>query len=239
MALRVVMMTNPIGLILTLIAMAAYLIISNWGAVKRFLMGVWNWIKGAFHDVAQIVMSLARKGFLGPVGWIITHWTQLKDFFSGLVDSIKRIAGKIASALWDGIKTGASSVVGFVKGIVNGIIAGLEWLVNKGIDGINNLIDLANNVPGVHIGKIGHVSIPRMATGGIVNGARLSMIGEDGPEAVIPLSSKYRARGAALYAQAGAAMGMGGHTFIVNNAQNLDENQLAARFAWQMQTRMA
>jgi hypothetical protein len=65
------------------------------------------------------------------------------------------------------------------------------------------------------------------------------MIGEDGPEAVIPLSQKYRARGAAMYAQAGAAMGMGGNTFIIHNAQNLDENQIAARFAWQMQTRAA
>lgn len=78
------------------------------------------------------------------------------------------------------------------------------------------------------------------AAGSIVNRPIISMVGEDGPEAIIPLSPKYRARGAALYAQAGAAMGMGvgGNTFVVNNyAGQLNEAELAARFAWQLKTR--
>lgn len=239
MALRVVMMTNPIGLILTLIAVAAYLIISNWGTVKKFLGAVWNWIKGAFHSVAQFVINMAKQGFLGPVAWIITHWTQVKNFLSGLIGAIGKIASDIGNALWNGIKAGAGGIIGFYKGYINGILGVLETFINFAIDGLNTAIDLANKLPGVDIGKVGHVAIPRLASGGIVNGARLSMIGEDGPEAVIPLSQKYRARGAALYAQAGAAMGMGGNTFIIHNAQNLDENQIAARFAWQMQTRTA
>lgn len=239
MALRVVMMTNPIGLILTAIAVAAYLIITNWGTVKKFLGATWNWIKGAFHSVAQFVINMAKHGFLGPVGWIITHWTMVKNFLSGLVGSIRTIASKIGQALWNGIKSGAGAVTGVVKSVINGYIDGLQTGLNIIIDGINKAIDLANKLPGVNIGKVGHVSIPHMATGGIVNGPRIAMIGEDGPEAVIPLSQKYRARGAAMYAQAGAAMGMGGNTFIIHNAQNLDENQIAARFAWQMQTRAA
>jgi len=239
MAARVAMLSNPIGLILSVIAAAAFLIITNWGAVKKFLGATWNWIKGAFRSVANFVISMARKGFLGPVGWIITHWTQVKNFLSGLVGSIKSIASRIGNALWSGIKNGASSVIGFAKGVVNGILGSLESFINNAIDGLNTAISLANKLPGVDIGKISHVSIPRAATGTIVNRPQVTMIGEDGPEAVIPLSSKYRARGAALYAQAGAAMGMGGNTFIIHNAQGLDENQLAARFAWQMQTRTA
>lgn len=240
MALRVAMMTNPIGLILTAIAVAAYLIISNWGAVKRFLGVVWGWIKTAFHAVANFVVSAARRGFLGPVGWIITHWGQVVSFFKGLPGTIGRFASAVGRAMWNGIKSGASSIFGFVKGIINGLISGLEGGVNLMIDGVNRAIGLANKLPGVDIGKIGHVSIPRLAQGGIVNGARIAMIGEDGPEAVIPLSRKHRAQGAALYAKAGAAMGMGGNTFVVNNyGSDLDENQLAARWAWQLKTRVA
>lgn len=237
--LRTAMMTNPIGLILTAIAVAAYLIISNWGAVKKFLGATWNWIKTAFRSVANFVISMARKGFLGPVAWIITHWTQVKNFLGGLVGSIGTIAKNIGSALWNGIKSGASAVTGVIKGIVNGYLDNLGSGINLMVDVLNKGIDVFNKIPGPNLGHLGHVSVPHLATGGIVNGARMAMIGEDGPEAVIPLSSKYRARGAALYAQAGAAMGMGGNTFIIHNAQNLDENQLAARFAWQMQTRTA
>lgn len=47
------------------------------------------------------------------------------------------------------------------------------------------------------------------ARGGFVNSRELSWIGEDGPEAVIPLSGKYRKRGLELYEQAGHYLGMG------------------------------
>lgn len=46
------------------------------------------------------------------------------------------------------------------------------------------------------------------ASGGFINGPRLSWIGEDGPEAVIPLSGKYRSRGLELYEQAGRYLGI-------------------------------
>lgn len=47
------------------------------------------------------------------------------------------------------------------------------------------------------------------AEGGFINGPRLSWIGEDGPEAIIPLSGKYRSRGLDLYEQAGRYLGVG------------------------------
>lgn len=47
------------------------------------------------------------------------------------------------------------------------------------------------------------------AEGGFVNGAQLSWIGEDGPEAVIPLGRKRRARGLSLWKQTGKLLGIG------------------------------
>lgn len=46
------------------------------------------------------------------------------------------------------------------------------------------------------------------ANGSIVNGPILSWIGEDGPEAIIPLGSKRRGRGLSLWAQAGEMLGV-------------------------------
>lgn len=46
------------------------------------------------------------------------------------------------------------------------------------------------------------------AAGGFVNGAELSWVGEDGPEAIIPLSMKRRERGLELYEQVGQILGV-------------------------------
>lgn len=46
------------------------------------------------------------------------------------------------------------------------------------------------------------------ANGGFVNGAELSWIGEDGPEAIIPLGGKRRRRGLELYEQVGEILGV-------------------------------
>lgn len=55
------------------------------------------------------------------------------------------------------------------------------------------------------------LSVEKHATGGFVTGPHLSWIGEDGPEAVIPLSGKYRSRGMELYEKAGKYLGIGYH----------------------------
>ena len=46
------------------------------------------------------------------------------------------------------------------------------------------------------------------ATGGFTSGAELSWVGEDGPEAIIPLSMKRRERGLELYEQVGEILGV-------------------------------
>ena len=46
------------------------------------------------------------------------------------------------------------------------------------------------------------------ARGNIINRPTLSWVGEDGPEAIIPLSQKYRARGLSLWEEATKALGI-------------------------------
>jgi len=92
-----------------------------------------------------------------------------------------------------------------VKAVVNGIISVFEIWANSWIKVINAIIKGYNALPllpdigfigEIKIGRIGEgespagtgITIPKMATGGIVNSPTLAMIGEAGPEAVIPLS---------------------------------------------------
>jgi len=52
-----------------------------------------------------------------------------------------------------------------VKVVVNGVLGYLETLVNAWITGINLIIKAANLVPGVNIGEIGKIQLPRMGDG--------------------------------------------------------------------------
>lgn len=88
----------------------------------------------------------------------------------------------------------------------------------KGLSTVGNAgaFGAAGGVAGGVMGAVGIASaavksglIEKHAFGGLVNGPRLSWIGEDGPEAIIPLSGKYRSRGLRLYEQAGQYLGIG------------------------------
>lgn len=92
--------------------------------------------------------------------------------------------------------------------IVNGMIGLFEGLVNSIIDAVNRIIYAINLVkPGKDLAEIGHVTlgrfqqtgitdtretfqsggVVRMAEGGLVTRATRAIVGEAGPEAVIPL----------------------------------------------------
>lgn len=232
--LTLAMKANPWILLATVAIAVGFLIWKNWSKITGWLKGAFNTIKATFWTVAHAIQDAARKGFLGPAAWVITHWSQVTKFISGLPSRLGGYAKSAGTAMWNGIKSGASSVVGFFKGIANGVVGTLEGLVNNGISGINRLIDLANNVPGVHIGKIGNVSIPRLAQGGLVTSPTLAMVGEAGPEAVVPLSRPTRA--AQVMRQAGLAGSS--NSFVINNyGSQLDESALAAKIGWQLAAR--
>jgi len=224
-----VMMSNPFIAVAMIAVAAGILIYTKWNTVKKYLMVAWDAIKVAFHAVAKFIVSAAKSGFLGPVGWIIANWGRVVKFFSGLPSRLGGYAKSAGSAIWNGLKSGASSVLGFVKGIFNSVIGVIESGINNVIGGMNKGIKLFNKLPGPDIGLVGKVSMPRLAEGGIVTRPTVALIGEAGPEAVVPLK---RARSAG-YGMAGST-----NSFVINNYGNaLDESALAAKIGWQLAAR--
>lgn len=69
-----------------------------------------------------------------------------------------------------------------------------------------DVIPTASKTGSAASGKIG-----KRAEGGFTQGPELTWIGEDGAEAVIPLSGKYRKRGLELYEKVGKYLGVGYH----------------------------
>jgi len=48
-------------------------------------------------------------------------------------------------------------------GAVNSVIGGVERMINAAVSGLNSVIDLANRIPGIDIGKFGEVDLGRVA----------------------------------------------------------------------------
>jgi hypothetical protein len=94
----------------------------------------------------------------------------------------------------DGINLIVNTVIGFFAGMVNAAIGAVNAIISA-YNSIPLLPDLpkAPTVPVPQLGKPsnkpapGQMSIPRLAEGGIVSSPTLALIGEAGPEAVVPL----------------------------------------------------
>ena len=72
---------------------------------------------------------------------------------------------------------------------MNAVLGTIENVVNGFIGMINGVIGLINKIPGVSLGSIPSVNLPRLARGGIVDSATLAIVGEAGREAVMPLEN--------------------------------------------------
>jgi hypothetical protein len=103
----------------------------------------------------------------------------VKDAFVATFNFIRGIVGSV----FDGL-------AGAFKGAINAVLAGVEGGLNFVIGGLNKALDGIDKAAGpfVNFGEIPKVKLPRLAEGGIVTGPTVAMIGEAGPEAVIPLS---------------------------------------------------
>lgn len=124
------------------------------------------------------------------------------QLFMGLVKALPRILGALFEAfgklfgdLWNklgGIFTEFAAKFGqaignAIKGAINGVLGFIESFLNTPIKAINALIDIINAVPGINIGKLATIKLPRLAEGGIITSPTTALIGEAGKEAVIPL----------------------------------------------------
>jgi len=133
----------------------------------------------SLNPIVLIIAAIVAGLTLLVAGFIIAY--NKSETFKGAVDSLKgRLMSipPVINAVWDGIK------IAF-----NIWAAGWEIMVNSFIIGLNGIIRGVNFIkPGKDFPTLPHLKIPRLAEGGIVDRPTLAMIGEAGPEAVVPLS---------------------------------------------------
>lgn len=161
--------------------------------IKTTFSTVWNSIKTTVSTIINSVKSTISTVMGSIQTGISTALSSIKTNWSNMWTNMKTTVVNIFNGIW-----------GSIKGVINSIIGGIESMANAVIRGINSMIRALNNlsfdvpdwVPeiggktfGFNIPTISNISIPRLATGGVVDQATVAMIGEAGQEAVVPLEN--------------------------------------------------
>ena len=175
--------------------------ITKW--VVDGMMSSWN----SFIDMlANIILWFREAG-----NKITNFWNNLKQGARDAWDTIKNVFGTVASWFgsifgnaWNKVKAIFSAGGSVFQGIKDGISSAFRGIVNSLIRGINNVVSVPFNAINNMLSKLRGTSIaglrpfswlpwistpyiPYLAQGGVVSSPTLSMIGEAGREAVIPL----------------------------------------------------
>lgn len=180
-------------------------------------------------DLFQGLFSISIKDF---INFGIDLAGDAWDFIKKLIDDPLGTFADLGKSIAGWAADLGSSFADVLKAPINGLIA----LANDFFAGFSfsKTIDLPGLDPFTFGFDLSDWSIPALAKGGIVNKPTLAMIGEDGPEAVIPLSQRNNPQG----------VGMGGGTFnITVNAGGItdrtDKRTLAREIGNMIQQEMA
>ena len=183
-----------IGAYLSKLAMAAV------ESAVNFAKMIAGWIAtAAAATEAGIATAIASGGLILAIGAIVaavvylaTHWKESWQAIKDVTEVVWHFIENVFHVLGEGFKI----YIGIIKSEINALIS----LVNIAIRAIDSIhVKLPSWLGGAEIG-FNIPQIPMLAEGGIVNRPTLAMIGEAGPEAVIPLSKG----------------GMGGINVVVN-----------------------
>jgi len=198
----------------------------------------------ALFELLMPVIQLVADLILGPLSFALGMISGLFKLLTGDFEGAGKVFGDVFQGMLD-----------FGKKIVNDLIGIFEGMINFVIDGFNRMIDFINSlkievpdwVPliggqtlSLNIPRIGRVSIPRLAEGGVVParpGGTLAQIGEAGrPERVEPLDANGMSKRDQfivdlIKSQQGEQKGI---NITVNPSPGMDEQALAQAVSRQL-----
>jgi hypothetical protein len=177
--------------------------------IPAAFQAVKDWVKAHWPEIATLIsgpfaplVALATNAFgirsrfqsamTSARNWAKARIDDIVGFMRSLPGRVGGLAVSAGRAILDGIGRGLSALgsklVSWIVAPVNKIIGAVNGITSRINSALSFQVD--THIPGV--GKVGFDApdirpIPMLAKGGIVNGPTLAMIGEAGPEAVVPL----------------------------------------------------
>lgn len=167
--LLLAIITGPFGL-------AVYEIVKHWDTIKTGVTNVIESIRQWFSELPGKVSSALSN----LAGYITAPFSSARDTVRGIIDAIQsKISGIrqwVSDAFWDlkdVITAPFDAAFRAIKNLWNQTVGGFSFSVPSWVPGVG--------------GK--GFSIPKMAAGGIVTRPTIALLGEAGPEAVVPLGN--------------------------------------------------
>jgi len=170
-----------IGLAIVALIAIGYVLYRNWdtiwGAMKTAVNFVWQILQDVWHWISDnwpLLLAILGGPFGLAVKFIVDHWSGIVDFFSGIVQDIWNVFKDVGKAIaspfvwaWNLIARAWNDTVGKLHFKIPG------W------------------VPVLGGNEFGMPTLPTVALqhGGIVTAPTLALLGEAGPEAVVPLGT--------------------------------------------------
>lgn len=203
-------------------------IIRYWDEVKIIGATIWSWIKG----FAGMIWYGLLAGLGMIVGAITAILTGIIGIVLGIVNGLWTALVSVVTGFWTALTSGGDALkewfLSIPTTIKDGFISGFKQAFNAVLSIYNDFagkmeFDIPDWVPGIGGDTFSLPKVPMLAKGGIVNSPTLAMIGEDGPEAVVPLSKRNNPDGIGLG-------GGGGITVNINVGgvtDRTDKKQLA------------
>lgn len=182
----------PILLIVAAITAVIAIIIlcvKHWDEIKETVTNVCNkmketvsnWVNnvGQFfsnlkfnivNKVAEIRDGIKNK-FQEAYNGIRNIFSNIGNFFNGIWKNIKNTFTNLGTSI-------GNAISGAVKAGINGVISLIEKTINTAIRLINGGIKLINLIPGVSVGTINTLNLPRLAKGNVAYDETLAIFGE-------------------------------------------------------------
>jgi hypothetical protein len=183
-------------------------------AVLPYLEKFANWAQDnpeAFLAIAGAIAAVAAAIVVTNIAMALNPFALIAAGIALLVVALVTAYNKFE---WfrNGINAIVNTVIGFFAGMVNAAVGAVNMIISA-YNSIPLLPDLPK-APTMPVPKLGgtpttpapgRMNIPRLADGGIVSSPTLALIGEAGPEAVVPLDRMNNGGGITINVTGGLA----------------------------------
>lgn len=189
----IALLANPIVLIIMgVVALTAAIIYL--ATQTTFFQDVWTAMTTWVTEVWTATVSFFDETFKNIGQWFSDLWTgalEAWNTFTGAIQKAVEIVAQFFKDAFDGVGK-------FIRGVFDGLVAFIKaplnliiGMINTVVRALNSIrIDIPSWVPGIG-GKnfgINIQPIPALADGGFVTNPTMALIGEAGPEVVMPLN---------------------------------------------------
>lgn len=191
--------TNAWQVISNIIQLFLNIIALNWGGawenIKAIFSAIWDTIGNIAANVFGIIRETVQTflAFVGSLaGRILEGLGALAGIATGFINGIWDGVTGVFGRLFEFIGGIGGKIDSLARGMWDGIWQAFKAVINLIIRGWNSLkFEIPSfDLGPVHFGgfTLGMPTIPELAAGGIIARPTLALLGEAGPEAVIPLN---------------------------------------------------